>query len=302
MPGQVGQDLEHLRLEVPPDPVLAHLEAVEVDLEGVIRRANNACGAAFGRTASNLVGRSLVSLFPAGPDGREKAQHLLPGLVADAEKIAFVRGDGSERWGQVFAWPVRDRDGAPRMIQIILQDITEQRRYTQERDLLAAQEQRRAAVESAIALFRPRVEAMLKTVGEQAMAMRSTANTLFAASSKASQRAEGAVDTSNEASMNVEIAAGAAEELAASIAEILAPQGRALMTAFVENDVPDWEENPTDYRKLPWKGRLHCVRFDRRFFEDLTQDQIASELDVSQAHVSRVLRRAIEKMRAELAT
>jgi len=40
----------------------------------------------------------------------------------------------------------------------------------------------------------------------------------------------------------------------------------------------------------------------RRFFEDLTQDQIASELDVSQAHVSRVLRRAIEKMRAELAT
>ncbi len=59
---------------------------------------------------------------------------------------------------------------------------------------------------------------------------------------------------------------------AASIAEILAPQGRALMTAFVENAVPDWEENPTDYRKLPWKGRLHCVRFDRRFFEELLWD------------------------------
>lgn len=39
----------------------------------------------------------------------------------------------------------------------------------------------------------------------------------------------------------------------------------------------------------------------RRFFEDLTQEQIAGELDVSQAHVSRVLHRAIEKMRAELA-
>jgi methyl-accepting chemotaxis protein len=79
---------------------------------------------------------------------------------------------------------------------------------------------RRAAVDAAIAAFRSRVETMLKTVGEHAMAMRSTAGTLFAASSKTSQRAEGAVDTSNEASVNVEIAAGAAEELSASIAEI----------------------------------------------------------------------------------
>ncbi|MGH6767709.1 MAG: MHYT domain-containing protein [Xanthobacteraceae bacterium] len=100
------------------------------------------------------------------------------------------------------------------------EDITEQRRYDQERDSMALQEQRRAAMEAAIAVFRPRVENMLKTVGENAVAMRSTASTLFAASNTTSQRAEGAVDTSNEASVNVEIAAGAAEELSASIAEI----------------------------------------------------------------------------------
>jgi len=100
------------------------------------------------------------------------------------------------------------------------EDITEQRRFDQERDLLEAQESRRAAIEAAIAVFRPRIETMLKTVSEHAIAMRSTAGTLFAASSRTSQRAEGAVDTSNEASVNVEIAAGAAEELAASIAEI----------------------------------------------------------------------------------
>lgn len=100
------------------------------------------------------------------------------------------------------------------------EDVSEQRRQNHERDVTAAQEQRRATTEAAIALFRPRVETMLKTVGENAMAMRSTASTLFAASSKTSQRAEGAVSTSNEASMNVEIAAGAAEELSASIAEI----------------------------------------------------------------------------------
>lgn len=104
---------------------VAHLE---IDLDGVIRRANNACASAFGRPASSLVGRPLVSLFPDGPDGRAKAQHLVQRLAADAEKIAFVRGDGSERWGQMFAWPVRDSDGASRTIQIIIHDITEQRR------------------------------------------------------------------------------------------------------------------------------------------------------------------------------
>jgi len=53
----------------------------------------------------------------------------------------------------------------------------------------------------------------------------------------------------------------------ATIARILAPQGRALMTAFVEEGVPDCVENPADYLRLEWKGALHCVRFDRRFFE-----------------------------------
>ena len=100
------------------------------------------------------------------------------------------------------------------------EDITERRRVDQEKDRISAQEERRSAMEAAIAVFRPRVETMLKTVGEHALAMRTTASSLFAASSKTSQRADGAVDTSNEASMNVEIAAGAAEELSATIAEI----------------------------------------------------------------------------------
>ena len=54
---------------------------------------------------------------------------------------------------------------------------------------------------------------------------------------------------------------------AATIARILAPQGRAVMTAFVEDGVLDCEENPPGYGPLSWKGRLHCVRFDRAFFE-----------------------------------
>src|SRR5262249_2507755 len=87
------------------------------------------------------------------------------------------------------------------------QDITERRRQDEERESLAHQERRRATVDAAIAAFRQRMEAMLKTVSDSAGAMRSTASTLFASSHNASQRAEIAVRMSNEASTNVEIAA-----------------------------------------------------------------------------------------------
>ncbi len=100
------------------------------------------------------------------------------------------------------------------------QDITERRRQDQERDTLAAQEQRRLMIDAALAAFRQRVEAMLQSVGDNAGKMRATATVLFSASRQTSQRAEGAVQASNEASTNVEVAASAATELSASIDEI----------------------------------------------------------------------------------
>src|SRR5262249_1404665 len=92
------------------------------------------------------------------------------------------------------------------------EDVTERRRQDQERERAAAQDHRRTAVETAIAQFRSRIETMLKTVGDNAAAMRSTASALFAASQRTTERADGAVQSSNEACTNVEIAAGAAEE------------------------------------------------------------------------------------------
>ena len=86
----------------------------------------------------------------------------------------------------------------------IHQDVTERRRQDQERDRLIAHEQRRVMIDAAIAAFRQHAEAMLSTVGEHAGSMRATASTLFSASRQTSQRAEGAVNTSNEASANVE--------------------------------------------------------------------------------------------------
>ena len=39
-----------------------------------------------------------------------------------------------------------------------------------------------------------------------------------------------------------------------------------------------------------------------RFFDGLTQSQIAQQVGISQMHVSRLIRRALEKIRDEIAT
>jgi len=51
-------------------------------------------------------------------------------------------------------------------------------------------------------------------------------------------------------------------------ARLLKPTGGVFLTAFVEENVPEEEENPAYYR-ASWKGALHCVRFERSFFESL---------------------------------
>jgi methyl-accepting chemotaxis protein len=100
------------------------------------------------------------------------------------------------------------------------EDITERRDAERERASMQEQQERRGMIEQAIAAFRQRVEEHLRTVAEGAMAMRSTATTLFANSGHTSKSAEGAVTASNEACTNVETAAVAADELTGSIGEI----------------------------------------------------------------------------------
>ncbi len=100
------------------------------------------------------------------------------------------------------------------------EDITERRDAERERAAMQEQQQRRSIIDRAITVFRQRVEDHLRTVTDGAMAMRSTATVLLASSGQTSQRADGAVAASNEASTNVETAAIAADELAKSIVEI----------------------------------------------------------------------------------
>ncbi len=100
------------------------------------------------------------------------------------------------------------------------ENITERRQAEQQRATFLHQEERRAIIENAISSFRERVENLLRTVTDSTGEMRTTAAGLFNASGHTSKRAESAVQSSNEASTNVETAAIAADELSSSIAEI----------------------------------------------------------------------------------
>jgi methyl-accepting chemotaxis protein len=100
------------------------------------------------------------------------------------------------------------------------EDVTDRRSIEQQHAALQDQEERRAKIESAIQSFRQRVESVLKTVSDSAASMRTTATSLLGSSGQTTQRAEGAVSASNEASANVDTAAVAADELSKSIAEI----------------------------------------------------------------------------------
>jgi len=106
------------------------------------------------------------------------------------------------------------------------EDISKRRSAEHERARMEEQRQRRVAVEQAIASFRERVEQHLHSVADGAEAMRSTATVLFTNSEQTSQQSQGAVTASDEASVNVETAAVAADELSGSINEI----GRQLNT------------------------------------------------------------------------
>jgi methyl-accepting chemotaxis protein len=100
------------------------------------------------------------------------------------------------------------------------EDVTEQQLLQQQRDDMADQQKRRVAVDAAIASFRAGMETLLKTFGDSAAAMKSTATTLSAAANHGSLCATSAAEASNEASSGVKTAASATDELASSIAEI----------------------------------------------------------------------------------
>ena len=53
---------------------------------------------------------------------------------------------------------------------------------------------------------------------------------------------------------------------------VLSGDGKVFCTLFVEEDVPDEQENPSDYL-ANWSGPLHCIRIDKGVFENSASEE-----------------------------
>jgi len=166
-----------------------------------------------GTTLEELI-RHRVQTGGLRIDPQKYMQNILATQASGRKKVEIIEpGDG--RSIACVTTPMADGGWV-----VTHDDVTEQRAAEQKHAALAEQEQRRSQIEASIRAFRERVEAVLASVAKSAGAMRTTAVTLSGASDQASQRAEGAVATSNDASGNVAAAATAADELLSSITEI----------------------------------------------------------------------------------
>jgi methyl-accepting chemotaxis protein len=84
----------------------------------------------------------------------------------------------------------------------------------------AARAERSRHIEASVEEFREAIGAMLRSVNQNASAMRQTAESITSATSHASERAMAATGATSQAAGNVSAVAGAAEELSASVQEI----------------------------------------------------------------------------------
>lgn len=116
------------------------------------------------------------------------------------------------------------------------EDITERRQAEQQQAALQEREARRAVIDEAISRFRTSAETLLSGVVDKALEMHSIASSLFERSGETSQRAEDAVQTSDDSSLNIESAESATTELSNSVAEIShrVDQTAAVVQAAVE--------------------------------------------------------------------
>lgn len=100
------------------------------------------------------------------------------------------------------------------------EDISETRNIEVQRAATEQEMQRRAALERALADFRPQLEELVLTLIEDAASMRSTATLLVSGSSQATQRASEAVEAFEQAKSGVGTAASGVEEISAAIDEV----------------------------------------------------------------------------------
>jgi SAM-dependent methyltransferase len=83
--------------------------------------------------------------------------------------------------------------------------------------------------------------------------------------------ADASVDVINLYSVFSHLTYGNIVKSLAEMRRVISPSGHVFLTAFVEDDVPNYAINPPFYQEQ-WAGALHCVRFNREFFESMLHE------------------------------
>src|SRR4029077_19011944 len=84
----------------------------------------------FGKSRQQLIGRSLLELFP--PDQHESILTRIRGMIRHPRTISFERklisADGVEQWQKWFVYPAFDEAGHVVEFQALSHDVTERRK------------------------------------------------------------------------------------------------------------------------------------------------------------------------------
>ena len=101
------------------------------DLDGTVLEVNRAMCEMFGATATELVGQKFWEYVHPDddPDGWDRVKELVSGLVDHARmEKAYYSADGTVFWTDLVMSLVRDREGRPRFVVAMMENITEQHR------------------------------------------------------------------------------------------------------------------------------------------------------------------------------
>lgn len=98
---------------------------------GYIQMVNPHAAELLGYERRALVGRSPLSLYPPGPEGRDRAMQVLQqvrqGQSVEKAEMRMVRSDETKLWVQLTVHPVQNDNGTIERFQSIVIDITDRK-------------------------------------------------------------------------------------------------------------------------------------------------------------------------------
>lgn len=156
------QPMQDLRREIEHQAAIyrdlfdhAPVAYLRVSPDGHVEKGNHAAAELMGMEAGGLVGVSVLDLYAAGADGRDKLRSLrkaasLDGSPINGEELRLQTRDGRTRWVRLYTRPFLDEAGNPTSRRAALVDITTEKELMAEKNAVIAE--LRAALDRVLGL------------------------------------------------------------------------------------------------------------------------------------------------------